>query len=161
MVSERKNYQFCNVLEKCIVLAVNKWSSYFRCKILSREFTHFFRRFFWTEKQNPQKFLLLGCMEKYKSFLLKIETLVNDCTALGHQVTESSAYLRMPLQYWFQNVTFTDATDQGSNSWKMIFLQSALLLFFFFFSSSSAASAPFALHNDSDGWLYNNSYDNW
>ena len=38
------------------------WFTHFWRKILSWEFTHFFRRFFQTEKQNPQTFLLFGCM---------------------------------------------------------------------------------------------------
>ena len=38
------------------------WYTHFWREILSWEFTHFFRRLFWTEKQNPQKFLLFGCM---------------------------------------------------------------------------------------------------
>ena len=38
------------------------WFTHFCCKTLSWEFTYFFRRFFWTEKQNPQNFLLFGCM---------------------------------------------------------------------------------------------------
>ena len=43
------------------------WFTHFWRKILSWEFTHFFRRFLWTEKQNPQTFLLFGCM-RFVSF---------------------------------------------------------------------------------------------
>ena len=38
------------------------WFTHFFGKNLSWEFTHFFRRFFWTEKLNPQRALLFGCM---------------------------------------------------------------------------------------------------
>ena len=36
--------------------------THFCRNIMSWEFTYFFRWFFWTEKQNPQTFLLFGCI---------------------------------------------------------------------------------------------------
>ena len=42
---------------------------YFWQETLSSEFTHFFRRFFWTEKQNVQTFLLIGCICWLWSFI--------------------------------------------------------------------------------------------
>ena len=38
------------------------WFTHFYREVLSFGFTHFFRRFLWPEKQNPQTFLLFGCM---------------------------------------------------------------------------------------------------
>ena len=38
------------------------WFTHFSRKILLSQFTHFFRRFFEAEKQNPQSFALLECM---------------------------------------------------------------------------------------------------
>ena len=43
-------------------------------KTLSLRFTHFFLKLFWTEKQNPKSFLLLGCM--HNRFSIDLHTKV-------------------------------------------------------------------------------------
>ena len=50
------------MLLKDVCASCKKWLKFFCHQLLWWEFTHFFHRIFGTEKQNPQTFLLFGCM---------------------------------------------------------------------------------------------------
>ena len=64
-------------------------------KTLSLRFTHFFLKFFWTEKQNPKSFLLLGCM--HNRFSIDLHTKVT----AGQ--SDSMAICQTDDRFWIPN----------------------------------------------------------
>ena len=97
------------------------WFTHFCCKMLSLRFTHFFSRFFKTEKQNPPTNLLLECMASIWKVLLNevaierfkpgLGEMSNQAPNLGHWIPGKDRVARrecvdVKSSWTFQKISF-------------------------------------------------------